>query len=251
MYHSIYIGDKNTWDDWHIVPTSRPLVNPPEIKSEYVDIPGANGTLDYTEILTGAPVYKNRTGSWEFAVMNDYQKWNVLYNTLLSYLHGHYFDSVILEDEPEYKYKGRLTLNEWKSSKDHSTVTIDYNFDPFKYPASGDTVDWKWDDLILGTGTDQYIIYYGSFDVDGDKHRNFYNPTDSEIDKVSLLFTSAMKVSYTFWDGVNSGARWRDFTAGLVEDSGIILKPGNNFLIFRGRGRVTVAYDRGDGGLRI
>ena len=29
MYHSITIGDKNTWDDWKIIPVSRPVVAPP------------------------------------------------------------------------------------------------------------------------------------------------------------------------------------------------------------------------------
>lgn len=29
MYHSITIGDKNTWDDWKMIPVSRPVVAPP------------------------------------------------------------------------------------------------------------------------------------------------------------------------------------------------------------------------------
>lgn len=28
MYHSITIGDKNTWDDWKMIPVSRPVVAP-------------------------------------------------------------------------------------------------------------------------------------------------------------------------------------------------------------------------------
>ena len=61
MYHSITFGDKNTWDDWHLIPSKRPSFNPPNVKSQYVDIPGGNGVLDLTESLTGYPLYNTRT----------------------------------------------------------------------------------------------------------------------------------------------------------------------------------------------
>lgn len=250
MYHSITIGEKNTWDDWHIVPLSRPVVNPPGIKTEYVDIPGANGSFDYSEILTGSPVYKDRTGSWKFAVMNDYQEWHYLYSILLSYLHGRYFDSIILEDEPNYKYKGRLTLNEWESSKDRSTITIGYVLSPYKQSVSGATDDWKWDDLAFGTSTDNYIIYYGNFDVNKTIYRNLYNPKKENIEQVDLILTSAMRIFY-FWEEGKLKNRWREFSAGQHENCGIVLIPGENEVRFEGTGRVTVSYDKGNKGLTI
>ena len=39
MFHSITIGDKNTWADWRLVPVSRPVFNPPPQKKVTVDIP--------------------------------------------------------------------------------------------------------------------------------------------------------------------------------------------------------------------
>ena len=78
MYHSITYGEKNTWDDWHLLPSTRPLFNPPPTKTKQVDIPGANGAIDLSESLTGYPVYENRTGSTEFYVANGYQDWNIL-----------------------------------------------------------------------------------------------------------------------------------------------------------------------------
>lgn len=65
MYHSVFFGGKNTWDDWHIVPSSRPVIKPPTKKTNYLDIPGADGNLDLSEALTGYPVYNNREGSIE------------------------------------------------------------------------------------------------------------------------------------------------------------------------------------------
>lgn len=85
MYHSMTIipentdifnskgkmNGKNTWDDWRLIPSSRPLYSPPEPKTNYIDIPGADGVIDASEAISGYPVYNNREGSIEFYVMNE------------------------------------------------------------------------------------------------------------------------------------------------------------------------------------
>jgi hypothetical protein len=72
LYHSVTFGDKNTWDDWRLVPASRPVFNPPAQKVKTLEIPGGDGVIDLSQSLTGYPVYQNRTGSIEFIVMNDF-----------------------------------------------------------------------------------------------------------------------------------------------------------------------------------
>ena len=63
MYHSITLGTKNTWDDCYLIPTSRPVVNPPSVKTNMIEIPGGDGVLDLTTALAGRVLYKNRTGA--------------------------------------------------------------------------------------------------------------------------------------------------------------------------------------------
>lgn len=238
MYFSINIGDINTWDNWHLVPLTRPLVNPPEVKTEYIEIPGANGSLDYTEALTGAPVYKDRTGSWEFYVMNGYQEWNVLYSNILSYLHGKRF-KIVLESDPDYIYEGRLSLNEWASEKERSKIVIDYVIDPFKKAKDGMTADWRWDDLTCDS--DAYIVYYGNFDVNNPnktnpKWRNLYNPHDTEL-SIPITVSAPMHVFHYGYEA--------DFETGTTENA-LTLYPGDNIMYFTGVGRVTVSYRKGD-----
>jgi hypothetical protein len=130
VYHSITIGEKNTWDDWHLMPTSRPSLALPPVKEKVIDIPGRNGTLDLSEYLTGSPVYGNRKGSWEFYVMHDYwTDWNTAYLRIVAYCHGKTL-GVVLEDDPTRKYTGRLKVS-WRSGKDYSIVTIEYDLDPY------------------------------------------------------------------------------------------------------------------------
>lgn len=139
MYHSINFFDshasKNTYDDWKLIPTKRPAISPPDPKTTYVDIPGSNGQLDLSEVVSKRPVYSQRKGSFSFKVLNDYSEykgWVDIYQTILNYLHGKRM-KMILEDDPKYYYEGRYSVKSWSSDKDYSTINIDYNVDPFKY----------------------------------------------------------------------------------------------------------------------
>lgn len=138
MYHSVTFGDKNSWEDWHLIPSSRPVINPPEPKTMQLDIPGMSGVIDLSESLTGYPLFKNRTGSIEFIVLNKYnegvdiyQKWSDVYSDIMDYLHNKSM-FLILEDDPDWEYYGRLSVNSWKSEEFNSRITIDYNLDPYK-----------------------------------------------------------------------------------------------------------------------
>ena len=138
-FHSVNFGSKNTWDDWHLVPTSRPRIEPPSVKTNYLDISGGDGVLDMTDLLTNRIYYNRRSGSWTFIVVNDGQipyngtftTWAELYSEIMAYLHGKSM-RVILDDDPNYFYEGRFSVSEWNSAKGNSTITINYSLSPYK-----------------------------------------------------------------------------------------------------------------------
>lgn len=136
MYHSLIISGANTYERWNMVPSSRPLVNLPSVKTNMVEIPGTDISLDYTELLLGRPAYGRRTGSWEFLLRPESQ-WATVYSDLANYIHGK-THTIILEDDPGYYYRGRLSVNQWQSQEKRSRVTIDYDLDPYKYNVSDD-----------------------------------------------------------------------------------------------------------------
>ena len=158
MYHSITIGGKNTWDDWRLVPASRPVFNPPAQKVKTLEIPGGDGVIDLSQSLTGYPVYQNRTGSIEFIVMNDFKPWHMAYSDIMDYLHGQKLRAV-LEDDPEYFYEGRFTVNVWKSEKDWSRITIDYDVGPYKWSVLSSTDDWLWDPFNFQNGVIRPAVF--------------------------------------------------------------------------------------------
>lgn len=145
-YHSIIISGKNTYGEWEMYPTSRPHIAPPEVKTNYVDLPGADGGLDYTDLLTGEPRFGYRKGSWEFLLIPQ-EKWASVYRSLVQYLHGRRH-TVILEDDPNFVYSGRLSVNEWKSEPHNSLITIDYILEPFARDISGEQEDERTNEIL-------------------------------------------------------------------------------------------------------
>ena len=130
--HSVNFDSINTWDDWHLVPMSRPVINPPTKKTVFVDIPGADGRLDLSEVVSGGPVYNNRTGSIEFMVQNGFKPWSEMFSTVMNALHGKYMN-VSLDDDPEWHYRGLISVSKWTTGDHYSTITIDYDLEPYKY----------------------------------------------------------------------------------------------------------------------
>lgn len=159
MYHSVTFGDKNTWDDWRLVPSSRPLFNPPTVKTQYVDIPGADGKLDLTETLSGYPTYNNREGTLEFIVLNGFKEWYQAYSDIMDYLHGQKMRAV-LEDDPDYFYEGRFSINEWNSKEPpRSIITINYDVGPYKWETKSSIDDWLWDPFNFKTGVARSAVF--------------------------------------------------------------------------------------------
>lgn len=250
--HSITINGLNTWKTWHMAPKSRPFVVAPQVKTEYVDVPGADGALDYTEVLTGRPRYANRTGQWDFIVDNglDYIEWCKLYSDILKKLHGKYFDTIVLEDEPEYKWQGRLSVTGQFGNKDYSAITIQYNLDPYKRPiGSAINKNWLWNELFSNT------IFYGNFSVNGFKARNLINddtvPVNINVEVSysmdAIPYDGTESTQYSMLSGsmdkhVDQYSNRIHLYTGI---NTIELQPGNNYFFFVGNGLVKVEQERG------
>lgn len=164
----LVIDERNTWDDWKLVPTSRPVFEPPVPKSTVIDIPGYDGVIDLSESLTKYPIYQNRSGSIEFIVMNGYGDWAARYSEIMDYLHGHEV-TVILEDDMEFCYTGRISVSDWKSNNDGtwSNITFEYNLHPYKLRLRGSTEEWEWDPFNFESGIIQ-STYFTNLRIDDD-----------------------------------------------------------------------------------
>lgn len=127
----------NTWDEWHLIPTARPVIAPPEAETSYEESAISDGVFDLTDILTDVlmlppkPKYGYREGSIKFRVENGFANWPDLYSDIADILHGQYV-RIILEDDPLYYYEGRVFVDNWESDQHCSFVTIGYKLHPTK-----------------------------------------------------------------------------------------------------------------------
>ena len=236
MYHSVTFGDKNTWDDWHLVPSSRPVFNPPKQKTNFVDIAGSNWHLDLSETVSGEPVYESRSGSLEFIVLNGYKEWHVLYSEIMNYLHGQYMRAY-LEDDPEYYYEGRFTVNQWKSDPHNSKITIDYQVNPYKLELSSSKENWLWDTFNFETGVIRES--YANLRVDGEA--------------ALTIIGGRMSVTPVFYvssdDGTGLDVEFNGNSYKIPDGEtrviSIIIRSGESTLKFTGNGTVSVEYRGG------
>lgn len=130
--HSVYFDDYNSWDTWHLVPSSRPTPSIPEPRTNFVTIPGRNGSLDLSEALTGGMIYEDRELDMEFIVLDQGMYWMDVYQDVVSKIHGKRM-KIRLVDDPEYYYMGRVTVGEFTSNSDYSSISITCQLEPFKY----------------------------------------------------------------------------------------------------------------------
>ena len=227
-YHSINIGDKNTWDDWHIVPSSRPLIAAPQVKTSFVSLPGGDGALDLTEALSGRPTYQRRAGSWEFIVMNDYGDWATRYSEIMAYLQGKQY-RIVLDDDPEFYYIGRLSVNEWRSQAYWSRIVINYNVDPYKRYVDGYGERWLWDPFNFETG----VVYdYSKLTVSGSLTVDFVNDAMIDVKPVISASSAGMQMRY---NGITY-----TLSRGPNVIYGLTFPPGTSHVIFTGNGIISI-----------
>lgn len=231
----VTFGTKHSYRDWGLLLKSRPVISPPSPKTVYVDIPGSDGIIDLTESLTGDVKFDNRTIKCEFVVLDARNRWSDIYSEIMDYLHGQRM-RVRLDEDPTYYYEGRLQVNEWKSDKVTSTITIEGDVEPYKMEMFSSLEDWEWDSFNFETGI---IRDYKEIRVDE-----------------SLTFTiegrrKSVVPSFTVASDDGSGLQVRfngttyDLPNGTSRVLNIVIKNGTNTLYFTGNGTVSIDYRGG------
>ena len=126
----IFNNEKSAYYDWNIVLTKAeiPLPTP---KTSIVDIKGADGVLDLSEVLTGDIPYNNRLIKLTFEMMDDIDYYNLI-SEISNYLHGKKI-TVNLTNDEDYYYVGRATINQWECVKRKGKIVIQVDCEPYKY----------------------------------------------------------------------------------------------------------------------
>lgn len=133
-------------------------IGSPEVKSNKVDLVGADGSIDLTSAISDKPLYKNRKLSFTFGVLNPKTSWAKKYSDVLNKIHGRNM-RVILDDDKSYYYTGLISVNEWKSDKTHGEIVVDCDVEPYKKKLSASDEPWLWDTFSFIDGIAQSSDY--------------------------------------------------------------------------------------------
>lgn len=174
----VKFGDYHTYKDLGLLMTEKVIGSPPA-KTEEVDIPGMNGTLDLSEI-NGGITYGNRTLKFSFKIFDEKQYLR-MYSTVLRAIHGKVVD-IVVDDDNSWIYTGRVDVDNLTHNKKKDTFSISCDCQPFKKALFATDEPWKWDPFSFIDGV---IINYE------------YIPVPAGITEINL-YQSDQSVSPTF-----------------------------------------------------
>lgn len=228
--YGVKFGDKHSFKDFELF-WEKFNITYPEAKTYEIDVPGADGEVDLTELLTSDVKYGSRTVSFVFSYVGDFEKWHGVLNEVSNYLHGKRL-KIIPDTEPDYFYMGRLSLETEKTDDVMCQLTISGIVEPYKYELVSSTDRWLWDTFSFRTGI---IREYNRIVVEGEKTINVIGSQKP----VSPVITCSADMI------LKSGGKEYELVKGRNNAYGFVIYDGENELTFIGNGTVTIDYRGG------
>lgn len=129
--YGVTFGDKHSYDDYDLILTEYDT-GIPAPKRNLIDVPGRNGILDLTEILTPSLTYENRQLQFVFVGKKDPEDFEVAAQEIWNDLHGKDLQ-VIIDTDPDHYYEGFVEIGAITfSERQKMMVTVTVDAYPYK-----------------------------------------------------------------------------------------------------------------------
>lgn len=199
-------------DEFDLLP-KQVIISPPEVKTYLVPVPGRNGSLDFTEALTGGQtVYNDRLLTITMYCFAEEEKLPEMEIACRNALHGRKLN-IVLDCDPGYYYRGRVSVD-WVSEDNIDIATITATCDPYKYKLNPTVKE---------------------FDVSGSLSITLSN---ERMPAVPMVTTNA-EITVKF------GGSTIVFPAGTRRSPALLLLEGENQLMITGSGHIKFEYQEG------
>lgn len=143
----------HTLKDWGLAIGNNNCIGEPEQETYYLDVPGADGFLDYSEALTGRPIFKKRSIEITLGGKMARDKWTAFVSTIRILLHGKRV-RIVFDDFPGYYWEGRALVTGFDRTRELGTFKLSIpQADPYGYSLNDNSNEnWLWDpfDFELG-----------------------------------------------------------------------------------------------------
>lgn len=207
----------------------------PQAKTEYVDVPGMNGSLDLTEAQNGGIKYGMRDLEFVFDARDcKYIDWTQLLSRIARGIHGKK-KKIILDIDSGYYYTGRCDIDSKKTDEAIAEITISATCDPYKLDVTSSNEPWKWDTFSFVDGVIRKTSDIVINNTTGWQNVRLNGWVYNEV--LRIVSNAAMKVRYRNYT--------YDIRAGENIMYDINLYEGYNDLYFQGKGTVTIVHRGG------
>lgn len=205
----------NTLEDWNLLLKPREIPKPTP-KTNYIDIPGGNGTLDLSEVVANEVKYKDLTISFKFNVLDDNLDWDSKVSQIANFIHGRKM-KIIISSDPFYYYKGRCEVDKFSSNKRLGSIAINCVVSPYK----------------LKIAESVYSVDLGN------------TKTTKEIRINNDRMTTVPEITCTDNILITFEGNTFSINKGTHKTLDILFKEGLNLLTVEGTGTITLKYQEG------
>ncbi len=191
-------------------------VQPAEPKLNIVDVPGADGGKDFTELPAGRVVYNDRKLTWTFALYPG-EAWRTKHRQVSNALNGRYC-KITLDTDPDYYFEGRLSVKKYNVDRTLRQITVEAICRPYMLKQQPTVV-------TQGLATTYKTVI-------------LQNERKPVVPTITLTAEATLR-----WNGLTV-----TLPAGEHKVLDIELQPGENLLEVLapgGSGRLTVTYQEG------
>lgn len=126
------LNGKHTFYDWGLYVGNNAAVEPPTVRTNFIEIPGRNGNIDMTETLSGRPIYGNRVITLELGGKVAKERQQQFVSDFVNAYHGRRV-TVEFDRDREWYYEGRATISGVEISNTVVRMTMTVDADPYKY----------------------------------------------------------------------------------------------------------------------
>lgn len=204
----VRFGNYHSYNDFNLI-LSQKTIGTPSPKTEVIEIPGGDGVLDLTDFF-GEVKYNNRELSFEFSTMVPQVQFMDLFSQVQNALHGQKLN-IVLDDDSEWYYIGRISVSEWKAEKNIGMLTIDCDCEPYKIKVNETVV------VAEVSGETSVILANGKKTV---------VPTIDITGEINLTY----------------GTNYYSLSAGRYDLPAVQLVGGENTVLLDGTGTATFTY---------
>lgn len=228
IFLSLSINGIHMLKSYKMALKERNCVQPPNPKTFYQDVPGADGSLDLSDATAGRIVYERRIITLNFGCGYQLEHWPAIYSEIMKNFHGK-IGKLIFDDDEGYYYTGRMKVTDYKRVQTLGMFTITVEADPYKYEIVSGDEDWLWDTLDFEDGM---IREYGNISVDGT-----YNMIIDGTEKWTIPDIVVSEDMTVIFEG-----KEYQIKKGINKLYGIVIRDGEHTIAFRGKGTVSVKY---------